>query len=153
MEAELLDRAITFCAKCGAAYWERADALCRSCWRAHFTAPQIESGLFPGGRYPGWTVEDALPGRGHDTDGAVGIVRGGVGSNRSGADHTQKATCCPAGGSAQTLGTHLGGCQDGGTLPPWDQGRPGLLAACGLNDQLVAKLAVKAEGSLARKTD
>ena len=26
-----LDRAIIFCAKCGAVYWERADALCRSC--------------------------------------------------------------------------------------------------------------------------
>ena len=35
----------------------------------------------------------------------------------------------------------------------WDQGRPGLLAAYGLNDQLVSKLALKAEGSCARKTE
>ena len=31
--------------------------------------------------------------------------------------------------------------------------RPGLLAAYGLNDQLVTKLAFKAEGSHSRKTD
>ena len=39
-------------------------------------------------------------------------------------------------------------------LQRWDQGLPSLLAACGLNDQqLVTKLAFKAEGSNARKTD
>ena len=38
-------------------------------------------------------------------------------------------------------------------LQRWDQGRPGLLAACGLNDQLVFQLAFKAEGCRARKTD
>ena len=38
-------------------------------------------------------------------------------------------------------------------LQRFDQGRLGLLAAYGLNDQLVAKLAFKAEGSRARKTD
>ena len=116
-----LDRATIFCAKCGAVHWERADALCRSCrelpraaWRANFAAAQVEvralseqtlSWLDCGRR------SSALPGRGNHTGGAVGIVRGGVGSHSDGANHTQKATGCPAGSSAGTLGTHLQSCQ------------------------------------------
>ena len=56
-----LDRRIIFCAKCGALYWERADALCRSC-KQHpggcaSQLRKLRSGLFPNRRYPGWTVE------------------------------------------------------------------------------------------------
>ena len=56
-----LDNAIIFCAKCGAVYWERADALCRQC--SEFPGGRasqlrkLRSGLFPNERYPGWTVE------------------------------------------------------------------------------------------------
>ena len=57
-----LDRVIIFCVKCGAVYWERADALCRSC-REHpgGRPPQLRklrSGLLPNRRHPGWTVEN-----------------------------------------------------------------------------------------------
>ena len=56
-----LDRAIIFCAKCGAAYWERADALCRSCsgipGGQTLQIHKLRSGLFPNKRCPGWTVE------------------------------------------------------------------------------------------------
>ena len=46
-----LDNAIIFCAKCGAVYWERADALCRQC--SEFPGGRtsqlrkLRSGLFP----------------------------------------------------------------------------------------------------------
>ena len=49
------------CAKCGAVYWERADALCRR--RSEFPGGRasqlrkLRSGLFPNKRNPGWTVE------------------------------------------------------------------------------------------------
>ena len=57
----VLDRRIVFCAKCGAMYWERADALCRSC-KQHpggcaSQLRKLRSGLFPNKRNPGWTVE------------------------------------------------------------------------------------------------
>ena len=56
-----LDNAIIFCAKCGAVYWERADALCRSCSEIPggrtSQLRKLRSGLFPNKRYPGWTVE------------------------------------------------------------------------------------------------
>ena len=56
-----LDRRIVFSAKCGAMFWERADALCRSC-KQHpggcaSQLRKLRSGLFPNKRYPGWTVE------------------------------------------------------------------------------------------------
>ena len=56
-----MDNAIVFCAKCGAVYWERADALCRRCrefpgGRAS-QLRKLRSGLFPNKRFPGWTVE------------------------------------------------------------------------------------------------
>ena len=56
-----LDNATIFCAKCGAVYWERADALCRQC--SEFPGGRasqlrkLRSGLFPNQRHPGWTVE------------------------------------------------------------------------------------------------
>ena len=56
-----LDRAIIFCAKSGAVYWERADALCLSCSElpggGTSQLRKLRSGLFPNKRYPGWTVE------------------------------------------------------------------------------------------------
>ena len=56
-----LDNAIIFCAKCGAVYWERADALCRQCRESPggrtSQLRKLRSRLFPNKRYPGWTVE------------------------------------------------------------------------------------------------
>ena len=56
-----MDNAIIFCAKRGAVYWERADALCRSCSEhpgGRTSLRKLRSGLFPNKRYAGWTVED-----------------------------------------------------------------------------------------------
>ena len=59
-----LDSAIIFCAKCGAVYLERADALCRGCSEIPGSRTsqlrKLRSGLFPKKkkkRYPVWTVE------------------------------------------------------------------------------------------------
>ena len=56
-----MDNAIIICAKRGAVYWERADALCRSCSEhpgGRTSLRKLRSGLFPNKRCAGWTKED-----------------------------------------------------------------------------------------------
>ena len=75
-------------------------------WRAVIAAQlevlgvskQTPSWLDSGGR------STTIPGRGNNAGGTTGILRGGTGSNRGGADRTKEATCCPAGSGAGTLG-------------------------------------------------
>ena len=152
-----LDRAIIFCAKCGAAYWERADALSRGC-RELLGGPasqlrKLRSGLFANKRCPGWTVEHV---RRPTLDEATTVVaqlescEGGLGRMVMGP---QEATCGHAGSGTGTLGAHCRGGHNRGPGAAALGPRPGLLAAYGLNDQLVSMLAFKAEGSRARKTD
>ena len=52
-----LGNSIIFCAKCGAVYWERADALCRQSPGSRASQlRKLRSGLFPNKRYSGWFV-------------------------------------------------------------------------------------------------
>ena len=111
-----LDRAIIFCAICGAVYWERADAVCHSCSELPegrtSQLRKLRSGLFPNKRYPGWTVEHH-PGRGDYFGGAAGILRRGFGPNHYGSLHFQEATCGPAGSATGIHGTHCRGGHNG----------------------------------------
>ena len=93
----------------------------------------------------------ALPGRGNHFGRAGGV---GVGSHSVGANHTQKkATCCPAGSSAGTPGTHLWVCQDEGLgFPALGPGSTGLVGGV-CAQRSAGDKAFKAEGSNARKTD
>ena len=116
-------------------YWERADALCRSC--SEFPSGRtsqvrkLRSGLFPNKRCPGWTVEHVRRptlDEGNYFGGATGILRGGSGPNRHGAHHTQVATCCPAGSGAGTLGAQCrGATTEDLALQRWDHCRPGVV--------------------------
>ena len=89
----------------------------RNSWRANLAALQIEVGAFPKHTLPwldGGARASAHLGRGDCFGGAVGILRGGSGTNCDGADHTQKATCCPAGSGVATLGPHRRSCHNRG---------------------------------------
>ena len=146
---------------CGAVYWERADALCRSC-REHpgGRTPQLRklrSGLLPNKRYPGWTVEDV--GR-PSLDEATTLVaqwescEAGLGRTVMGPTTPKKQRFAPQAAALELWECISWAAKTGDSaMKRWDQGRPGLLAEYGLNDQLVTKLAFKAEGSNARKTD
>ena len=113
-----LGNAIIFCAKCGAVYWERADALCRQCneFPGGRTSQlrKLRSGLFPEQTLP-WldsrTRSSAHIGRGYHSGGAAGILRGWSGSYGHGAHNTQKATGGPSGSGASTLGKCWSGCR------------------------------------------
>ena len=107
-----VDNAIIFCAKCGAVYWERADALCRSC-SGHpggLTSQlrKLRSGLCPNKRYPRWTVEDV---RRPSTDEAAALVvqlescEAGLGRTVTGPTTPKKQRVSSAG----TLGMQLRG--------------------------------------------
>ena len=106
-----LDNAIIFCAKCGAVYWERADALCRQC--SEFPGGRasqlrkLRSGLFPNKRYPGWTVEHVRRPTLHEAATLVAQLEScgaGLGRTVMGPTTPKKATGGPSGSGASTLG-------------------------------------------------
>ena len=140
-----MDNTVIFCAKCGAVYWERADALCRSCsghpGSRSLQLRNLRSGLFPNKRYPGWTVEDVRRPSLYEATTFVAQLE----SCEAGLGRTVTEPTTPKATRVAKTGDLA--------LQRWDQGRPGLLAAYGLNDQLVTKLAFKANGFNARKTD
>ena len=135
-----LDSAIIFCAKCGAVYWERAGALCRSC--SEFPGGRtsqllkLRSGLFPKKRYLGWTVEHV---RRPTLDEATtlvapaGILRGGSGRTVVGPTTPKKQRAAP---QAAVLAYWERTAEEATTedlaVQRRDQGRPSLLAAYGL---------------------
>ena len=156
-----LDNAIIFCAKCGAVYWERADALCRQC--SEFPGGRtsqlrkLRSGLFPNKRYPGWTVEQV---RRPTRDEATTLVaqlescEAGLGRMVMGPTTPKKQRVAP---QAAVL-AHWGSVRDSIdnenlALRRFDLGRSTLREACGLNDQLESKLTLKAGGVRSHKTD
>ena len=156
-----MDNAIIFCAKCGAVYWERADALCRQC--SEFPGGRtsqlrkLRSGLFPNKRYPGWTVEHV---RRPTLDEAATLVaqlescEAGLGRMVMGPTTPKKQRVAP---QAAVL-AHWGSVGDAINnenlaLRRFDQGRSRLWEAYGLNDQLESKLTLKAGGVRSHKTD
>ena len=156
-----LDRAIIFCAECGPVFWERADALCRSCSELPggrtSQLRKLRSGLFPNKRYPGWTVEHV---RRPTLDEATPLVaqvescEAGLGRTVMGPTTPKTQRAAPqAAALAHWERAAEAAMNEDLALRLCDQGRPGLLAAFGLNDQLVSKLAFKAGGSCAHKTD
>ena len=116
-----LDRRIVFCTKCGAMYWERADALCRSCKtaprRVCVTASQTQGWPFPEQTLPrldsGARAETHLGG-GEHAGGAAGILRGRPGTRSLGADDPQENKSRPTGSRAAALATRRWDSQDCG---------------------------------------
>ena len=156
-----LDNAIIFCAKCGAVYWEGADALCPQC--SEFPGARtsqlckLRSGLFPNKRHPAWTVEQV---RRPTLDEATNLVaqlescEAGLGRTVMGPTTSKKQRAAP---QAAVLAhwERVGEAVDNENLAllHFDQGRSGLWEAYGLNDQLVSKLTLKAGGVRSHKTD
>ena len=148
-----LDRRIVFCTKCGAMFWERADALCRSC-KQHpgGCASQLRKlrvGFFLNKRYPGWTVELVRRPTLEEANTLVAQLESceaGLGRAVLGADDPPKKTRV-----APQAAELLHWQQDAGTaktadtdLRRWDAAHDGYIAAFGINAQLVEKLAAKA---------
>ena len=156
-----MDNAIIFCAKCGAVYWERADALCRSCSEIPggrtSQLRKLRSGLFPNKRYPGWTVEHV---RRPTLDEATTLVaqfescEAGLGRTVMGPTTPKKQRVAP---QAPVLAhwERVGEYADSENLAMqrFDQRQPKFWEACGLNDQLESKLTLKAGTVCSRKTD
>ena len=118
---------------------------------------KLRSGLFPNIRFPGWTVEHV---RRPSLDEAITLVaqlescEAGLGRTVMGPSTPKKQRFAPEAAALEFWERIAGAATtEEQALERWDHGRPGLLAAYGLNDQLVAKLAFKAEGPRARKTD
>ena len=130
-----------------AAYWERADALCCSCCGIpsgrSSQLRKLRPGLFPKKRYPGWTVE-------HDRRPSLDEASW----TRARPTTPKKQRAVPQAAALEHWESISGVAKSGDlALQRWDKGRRSLVAAYGLNDQLVAKIAFKAEGSPVRKTD
>ena len=148
-----LHRPVIICAKFGAVYWERADALCRS-RREHpggrSSQHNLKSWVFPNRRHPGWTVEDVRrPSLAEATTLVAQLesCEAGLGRTVVGPTAPKKQRAAP---QAAVLAhwerlSEVSKTWDS-ALQRWDQRRPGLLPAYGLNDLLMSKLAHKAEG-------
>ena len=116
-----LDRRIVFCAKCGALYWERADALCRSC-KQHpggcaSQLGKLRAGVFPNKRYPGWTVElirRPTLDEANTLAAQLESCEAGLGRSVWGPTTAKKNTCRTAGSGAAALGTRHWGSRDRG---------------------------------------
>ena len=154
-----LDNAIIFCAKCGAVYSKRADALCRSCCGIPggrtSQLRKLRSGLFPNKGYPPWTVEHVRrPTLDEATTQVAKLESCEAGSGRivMGPTTPKKQRAAPQ-AAVQAHWERVGGAVDNENLEllHFDQGRLGLWEAYGLDDQLVSKLTLKAGGT--RQTD
>ena len=141
-------------------YWERADALCRSCGIPGGRTSQLRklrSGVFPNKRYPGWTVEDV---RRPSLDEATPLVaqlescEAGLGRTVMGLTTPKKQRAAPqAAGLEHWERISATVNAEDNALQRWDQARSGLLAAYGLNDQLLSKPYRPRALSLARQTE
>ena len=118
---------------------------------------KLRSGLFPNKRYPGWAVERV---RRPTLDEAATLVaqlescEAGRGRTVMGPTTPKKQRVAPqAAVLAHWERAAEAATNEGMALRLWDQGRPGPLAAYGLNDQLESKLALKAGDVRSHKTD
>ena len=108
----------------------------RASWWPHFTAPQTEV----------WAVSKQTLSWDEATTLVAQLESGesGVGRTVMGPTTPWKQRAGPQAAALERISRVAK--TENLALQRWDKARPGLLAAYGLNDQLVSKLALKAEG-------
>ena len=148
-----IDTPIVFCVKCGAVCWERADALSRSCGQhpggCASQLRKFRSGLFPNSRFPGWTTEGVRRPSLTEISTLVAQLESceaGLGRQVCGPSTPRKQRSRPQAGCLLSWANPVGHTNepDKGMLR-WSGAQGALLAACGVDDQLIAVLARKAE--------